>query len=85
VWLPAGRAMARVAVPPERVAVPRVVAPSLKVTVPDGVPPPGATAVTVAVTFRGWPETKVPPAAATAVWVDALPTVCVSTVELEAA
>jgi hypothetical protein len=38
-----------VAVPPVSGVVPSTVAPSLKVTVPDGVPVPGAAALTVAV------------------------------------
>jgi hypothetical protein len=37
------------------VAVPSVVDPSAKVTVPVGVPAPGATAATVAVTVTDWP------------------------------
>jgi hypothetical protein len=35
-------------------AVPSVVVPSLKVIVPVGVPVPGATALTVAVSVTGW-------------------------------
>jgi hypothetical protein len=44
-----------VALPPARVAVPRVDAPSRKVTVPVGVPAPGETALTVAVKVTAWP------------------------------
>ena len=39
----------KVATPPLRVTVPRVVVPSSKVTLPVGVPPPGLAAPTVAV------------------------------------
>ena len=49
--------MVRVATPaPSSVPVPRLVAPSEKVTVPAGVPAPGATTVTVAVSVTGWPK-----------------------------
>jgi hypothetical protein len=48
----------KVAEPELNVPVPRVVAPSLKVTVPEGVPLPGAVAVTVAVNVTDWPETE---------------------------
>src|SRR5437899_777114 len=44
-----------VATPELRVMVASDVAPSLKVTEPDGVPAPGATAVTVAVNPTDWP------------------------------
>ncbi len=37
-------------------AVPSVVDPSLKVTVPVGMPDPGATTATVAVSVTGWPD-----------------------------
>jgi hypothetical protein len=47
-----------VAVPtPPSVPIPRVVVPSLKVTVPVGVPAPGDTGATVAVSVTDWPET----------------------------
>ena len=47
---PIGRVLTvKLAVPPSRVAVPRVVVPFMKVTVPVGVPLPGAAALTVAV------------------------------------
>ena len=49
--------MVKVAVPPLRVPVPRVVVPSLNVTGPEGVPAPGALAVTVAVKVTDWPKT----------------------------
>ena len=45
-----------VALPPVRLAVPRVEAPSRKVTVPVGVPAPGETALTVAVNVTAWPD-----------------------------
>ena len=48
-WLPpVERDVVKLAVPPERLAVPSTVEPSLNVTLPTGVPVPGATAVTVA-------------------------------------
>ena len=50
-------AVVNVDAPPVSVPVPKVVAPSLKVTVPDGVPLPGATAVTFAVNVTDWPNT----------------------------
>ena len=40
-----------------RVPVPSVVAPSLNVTVPDGMPPIGGMALTVAVKVTDWPNT----------------------------
>ena len=46
----------KVALPPERLAVPNVAAPSRNVTVPVGVPAPGATALTVAVKVTAWPD-----------------------------
>ena len=49
-WLPTAKLeVLKVALPPESVAVPKVVEPSRKLTVPDGVPLPGALALTVAV------------------------------------
>src|ERR1043166_1826924 len=57
-WEPTEReAVARVAWPELRVAVPRVVAPSLSVTEPVGVPVAGATADTVTVKNTVWPDT----------------------------
>jgi hypothetical protein len=51
-------AVLKVAEPELSVPVPSVVVPSLKVTVPVGVPPPGATAETVAVRVTDWPNTE---------------------------
>ena len=48
----------KVAIPALSVPVPNVVVPSLKVTVPVGVPPPGATAETVAVNITDRPNTE---------------------------
>jgi hypothetical protein len=45
-----------VACPPLRVRVAKVVVPSMKATEPPGVPPPGATALTVAVSATDWPK-----------------------------
>lgn len=42
---------------PLRVPVPIVLPPSLNVTVPEGMPEPGALAVTVAVNVTDWPKT----------------------------
>src|SRR3954452_21336723 len=58
-WPPAAaKRVVNVAVPPVPTAtVPRATLPSLKVTVPVGVPPPGATAATVAVKVTAWPVT----------------------------
>ena len=48
--------IAKVATPdPFKVTEPRVVDPSLNVTVPEGVPAPGAVALTVAVKVTDWP------------------------------
>jgi hypothetical protein len=44
--------------PADRVPVPRVTVPSRNVTVPDGLPAPGATAVTVAVKVTDCPKTE---------------------------
>jgi len=46
-----------VAFPLLSVPVPSTVAPFLNVTTPVGVPPPGATAATVAVNVTDWPNT----------------------------
>ena len=57
-WLPPANVVtARLATPPERVAVPSTVAPSLKVTLPVTVPDPGATALIVADRVTDWPDT----------------------------
>jgi hypothetical protein len=83
-WDPTPRVeVARVAVPPESVAVPRRVAPSKKSTVPVGVPPPGATAVTVAVRVFACPKTDGSGADVRAVELAAWVTVWVSTGEVE--
>src|SRR5262245_29092944 len=68
-----------------RATVVRVVAPSLNVTVPVGTPPPGATAVCVAVRVTDWPNTDGLTEEATEVVVDAWLTVCVRLLELLAA
>jgi hypothetical protein len=47
-----------VACPPLKVRVARVVVPSLKATEPPGVPPPGATALTVAANVTDWPTVE---------------------------
>ena len=49
--------MENVAFPLLSVPVPNTVVPFLNVTVPVGVPPPGATAATVAVNATDWPNT----------------------------
>ena len=46
----------KLALPPLRVAVPRLVVPSMKVTEPVGVPLPGALALTVAVKVTDRPK-----------------------------
>ena len=58
-WPPvAAKLVVNVAVPPVPTAtVPRTALPSLKVMVPVGVPPPGATAATLAVKVTAWPVT----------------------------
>ncbi len=61
VWLPIGSAFVnKVALPPDSVADPRgvcgVVDVSANVTVPEGVPLPGALAVTVALNVMSWPK-----------------------------
>lgn len=75
-WLPARKALVvKVATPPARVPVPRVVAPSLKVTVPEGVPAPGAGTLTVAVKVTELPWLAGLAPEARAVEVEAWPTV----------
>src|SRR3954447_9444339 len=58
-WPPAAaKLVVNVAEPPAPTAtVPRTTLPSLNVTLPVGVPPPGATAATVAVKVTAWPVT----------------------------
>ena len=57
-WLPTANAeVDKVALPEERLAIPKVEAPSRKVTVPVGTPVPGAIGLTVAVTVTDWPNT----------------------------
>jgi hypothetical protein len=57
VWVPALKAaVEKVALPPESVAVPRVLELSRYVTVPVGVPLP-ETGLTVAVNVTVWPKT----------------------------
>ncbi len=58
-WIPVARdELENVACPAESVIVPIVVVPSLNVTVPEGVPAPGAVAVTVAVNVTDWPKVE---------------------------
>ena len=57
------------------VPAPRVFLPSLKITIPVGKPPPGAVALTVAVSVTGWPETQRSGEATAAMVVSALATV----------
>jgi hypothetical protein len=66
-----------VALPFVRETVPKVVAPSLNMTLPAGVPPPGATAVTVAVKVTDWPKFEGLSDDVTTEDVDALFTTCV--------
>lgn len=66
----------KVAWPPLRLPVPKVVAPSLNVTVPEGVPLPGDVAETVAVNVTDCPETEGLWSEVTPVVVSALFTVC---------
>jgi hypothetical protein len=72
----------RLADPPERVALPRLVVPSWKVTVPVGTPLPGATTLTVALRVTTWPKTEGFGVAASAVAVEALFTVWVTVVDV---
>jgi hypothetical protein len=68
--------------PPLRVRVARVVVPSMKATEPPGVPPPGATALTVAVSVTDWPKVDGFTDDVSVVVVLAWFTVCVSTAEV---
>jgi hypothetical protein len=72
----------KVALPPDRLAVPNVAAPSRNVTVPVGVPAPGATALTVAVKVTAWPEADGFTDEVTVVELLALFTVCVMAAEV---
>ena len=57
-WLPtASEAVAKVALPELRLAVPSVAARSRNVIVPVAVPRAGETALTVAVNVTDWPNT----------------------------
>ena len=57
--VPAGRVVVvRVATPSDRVSVPIWVEPLEKMTVPVGLPEPGLTGETVAVSVTGWPATE---------------------------
>jgi hypothetical protein len=71
-----------VALPADKVAVPRVVAPSRNVTVPVGVPEAGATAVTVAVNVTACPGDDGFSDELTVVELDARFTVCVSAADV---
>jgi hypothetical protein len=72
----------RLAVPPERFALPRVVVPSLNVTVPIGVPLPGAITLTVAFRVTDWFKTDGFGVAVSAVVVEGTFTVCVTAVDV---
>ena len=63
------------AVPPLKLGVPRMFDPSVKVTVPEGVPAPGDSALTFAVSVRGWPNTSIVGEVERVVDVDALLTI----------
>src|SRR6266498_138064 len=78
-WLPAERVevAALVALPPDKVTVPKLLPSILNCTVPVGVPEPGATGVTVAVKVIDWPKQDGLAEEVTAVVVFALFTVCV--------
>jgi hypothetical protein len=72
----------RLAVPPERFALPRVVVPSLKVTVPVGVPLPGAITLTVAFRVTDWFNADGFGVAVRAVVVEGTFTACVTAVDV---
>jgi hypothetical protein len=63
-------------------AVPSVVAPSLKVITPVGIPVPGATELTVAVSVTDWFSVDGFGDALNKVWVEIRLTVCVTVAEL---
>jgi hypothetical protein len=71
-----------VAWPELNVPVPSVVKPSLKTTVPDGVPDPGALAVTVAVKVTDCPDTDGLADEETAILLPHCLMVCVTTPEM---
>jgi len=71
-----------VAFPALIVPVPNTANPFLNVTVPVGVPPPGATAATVAVNVADCPNTDGLCEEIKVVELDALLTFCVSTAEV---
>src|SRR5262245_41016158 len=82
-WSPTASAdVVNVVEPPESAAVPRTAVPSLKVTLPVGVPPPGATGVTVAVNVTEAPAIEGFDDDTTAVVVADLITVCTTSAEL---
>jgi hypothetical protein len=82
-WLPTANVLLlNVARPPLNVRVARVVVPSLKATDPPGVPPPGATALTVAVNVTDWPKADGFTDDVTAVVVLAWFTVCVTAADV---
>jgi hypothetical protein len=70
------------AVPPERVAVPRIVVPLRSDTVPVGVPAAGATGFTVAVRVTDSPDTEVAGEMVNVAVVDACLMVCTRAVEV---
>lgn len=74
--------VANVALPPDSVTVDSVVVPFLKTTEPVGVPPPGATAATVAVNFTNCPNTDGFSDDVRLVVLAALLTVCASAAEV---
>jgi len=79
-WGPTAKAeVENVAFPLLSVPVPNTVVPFLNVTVPVGVPPPGATAATVAVNVTDWSNTEGLCEESTTVELDALLTGCDST------
>jgi hypothetical protein len=84
-WLPglAKAGSVRLAVVPVRATVPSVVAPSMNVTEPVGVPTPGATTETVALSVSDWPTSGAAVVTASAVFVVSTPTVMAEAVEVE--
>ena len=81
-WDPcASNEVLKVAFPATSAVVPNVVDPSFNVTVPVGVPPPGATAVTVTLNVTVCPNVDGFGEEVIVVAVAALLTVCVRTAE----